>query len=129
MAFVSDRGGSPQVYVAEIGEKPKRLTYHGNYNVSPAWSPDGRFIAYTARLAGNFEICVIDADGENVRQLTFDPAEDDDPSWAPDSRHIVFSSTSKGRRQLKVLDVFEGSARQLDVSGNASSPSWSPKFR
>jgi TolB protein len=128
MAFVSDRGGSPQVYLAELGKKPERLTYSGNYNVSPAWSPDGRYICYTARLSGNFEICVIDAGGDNLRQLTFDPAEDDNPSWAPDSRHIVYSSTDRGETELKVLNVFEGWTRELEVQGNPSGPSWSPKF-
>src|SRR3954454_18728590 len=62
----------------------------------PAWSPDGRQIAYSDwRLRG---IWVIHADGSGRRRLTWTPPErrrkpccgvDDAPSWSPDGRRIV----------------------------------------
>lgn len=65
----------------------------------PAWSPDGRKIAFM-RAFGPFSdegfpaivgLFVMDADGSNVRQLTpFSGTEDHFPAWSPDSRRIAF---------------------------------------
>ncbi len=42
IAFVSNRGGSPQIYVMNAdGSNPRRLTFQGNYNQTPDWSPRG----------------------------------------------------------------------------------------
>ena len=46
IAFVSDRSGSPQVYImASDGSGVRRLTFEGSYNTNPAWSPKGDRIA------------------------------------------------------------------------------------
>ncbi len=48
--FVSDRGGSPQIYrMAAGGGNAERVTFSGSYNISPALSPDGRTLAYITR--------------------------------------------------------------------------------
>ena len=45
IAFVSDRSGSPQVYVMDAnGVGVRRLTFAGSYNDSPAWSPLGESV-------------------------------------------------------------------------------------
>ncbi len=62
----------------------------------PAWSPDGKrlaFMAQTPEGTENYEIHVINADGTGLRRLTDSPAEDGWPAWSPDGHHIVFSST------------------------------------
>jgi TolB protein len=52
--FVSDRGGSPQIYrMPAQGGPAERVTFSGNYNISPAVSPDGRWLAYVSR-SGRF---------------------------------------------------------------------------
>jgi TolB protein len=50
--FVSDRGGAPQIYRMPVGGgAAQRVTFNGSYNVSPAVSPDGRYLAYVSRMA------------------------------------------------------------------------------
>jgi TolB protein len=58
----------------------------------PAWSPDGRKIAFMSNRAGNPEIYVMNSDGTGVLRLTNNPAEDGQPAWSPDGRLIAFSS-------------------------------------
>ena len=59
---------------------------------APAWSPDGRRIAFASGRDGNFEIYVINADGSRQRRLTRNTGRDVGPVWSPDGRRIAFES-------------------------------------
>jgi TolB protein len=66
------------------GSQPSQVTDLGGRAWGPAWSPDGKRIAFTfADGTGDRDIYVMDADGSNVVQLTFDDGEDDSPCWSP----------------------------------------------
>ena len=49
----------------------------------PAWSPDGRRMAFTSDRDGNKEIYVMNADGSAQTRLTNNPDHDMDPAWSP----------------------------------------------
>ena len=51
--------------------------------LAPAWSPDGRQIAFYSERDGNWEIYLMNADGSGLTRLTDNPANDWFPSWAP----------------------------------------------
>jgi Tol biopolymer transport system component len=68
--------------------------------IEPAWSPDGKRIAYAqdnASPSRTSQIFVMNEDGSRVRQLTRDPDWEycRHPSWSPDGRQIAFSCTLK----------------------------------
>jgi Tol biopolymer transport system component len=63
------------------GRNQRNLTEHPTWDTQPHWSPDGRFIAFTANRDDNDEIYVMDADGRNPRRLTNSPASDWDAVW------------------------------------------------
>ena len=52
------------------GSGVTRLTYNDAFDGYPAWSPDGRRIAFDSQRDGNREIYVMDADGSGVTRLT-----------------------------------------------------------
>ena len=57
----------------------------------PAWSPDGRKLAFVRLSADLGEpIYVVNADGSGLRRLTRGPALDADPAWSPDGRKLAF---------------------------------------
>ncbi len=58
----------------------------------PAFSPDGKLIAFARFTGGHTHLFVANADGTNPRQVTDGPADDAEPSWSPDGERIVFSS-------------------------------------
>ncbi len=86
------------VVVAPTPAPATRLTVHDASDSFPAWSPDGRRIAFESDRDGNDEIYVMNADGSGVTRLTDNDAIDRSPAWSPDGRRIAFDLHP--RRQL-----------------------------
>jgi len=78
----------------------------------PAWSPDGRQIAFTSDRSGAPHIWLIDLATKALTQVTTGSATDANPSWSPDGREILFLSELAGRTELRVVDV---STRKVSV--------------
>lgn len=115
IAFVSDRSGSQEIWTSNRnGDSLRRLTSLELVG-SPAWSPDGRWIAFdsSAQTPGNVEIYVINAQGGQPRRLTNQPSQDRVPSWSNDGQWIYFGSNRSGRRQVWKIPVEGGNAIQL----------------
>ncbi len=85
------------------------------------WSPDGKWIAYTARVDGKNQLFVCSFDGSVRRQLTEGCLRSYNPAWASDGNHLVFvRETASGTRDLAVISAGGSGLRlfgidQLDV--------------
>ncbi len=125
IVFVSDRGGSPQLYLMDAsGGNQRPLLNLGGHMDSPAWSPDGRFIAFTwDGGGGNFDIYLTDVASGQVVRLTRE-GRNESPSWSPNGRHLAFQSNRTGRWEIWAMHIDGSQQRQLTRSGGRS-PSWS----
>jgi dipeptidyl aminopeptidase/acylaminoacyl peptidase len=78
----------------------------GTLDYNPAWSADGKWIAFTSERNGSADLYRMHADGSSVERLTDDPSYDDQAAFSPDGNQIVFVSTrAAGTANLWILDV------------------------
>jgi TolB protein len=95
--------------------------------LNPAWSPDGRRIAFVSGRSGNFDVLVMDADGRGLHRLTRNRADDLFPSWAPDGTQLVFQSARTGDPEIHTMNADGTDVRRVtDSPAPNFEPSWSP---
>ena len=93
-------------------ERPRRVTRDPGQQLHPAWSADGRRIAFAEQhRSGNWVIYSIDADGSGRRQVTDERDSSQDPSWSPDGNRIAFVAQTEGQESVAVIDA-DGTGRR-----------------
>ncbi len=95
----NDKGDADLYLVPTAGGKPQRLTSMKGNESEPAWSPDGRFIAFVAKRGDDkqSQLYVIAANGGEATRVGDIPTGVATPKWFPDSSRIASSRTSGPR--------------------------------
>jgi Tol biopolymer transport system component len=94
----------------------------------PAYSPDGKRIAFCSDRSGAWEFWVCDPDGSNAVQLPSLRGEDNDrATWSPDGRSIAFGLRVGGKQHIFVANANGGIPRRLmtDPASASTWPHWS----
>jgi len=120
------------IYVKTVGsDSPLRLTTNVAEDVYPAWSPDGRLIAFLRRPEGIF---VVPPTGGPERKLPVSRVYPRAPSWSPDSSTLAFTRYSEGSEPggIFALNLETGRTWRLAQNGDGLSyntPAFSPDGR
>ncbi|HLK69718.1 MAG TPA: PDZ domain-containing protein [Bryobacteraceae bacterium] len=78
--------------VERSGGMARRLTSFQGQTSNPHFSPDGKWIAFSAEYAGNTDVYVMPAEGGEPKRLTWHPGSDTVEGWTPDGKSVVFAS-------------------------------------
>jgi Tol biopolymer transport system component len=133
LVFVSVKDGDYAIFGADAdGSHSYRLTKEKGdpstpkglfFQVQPAWSPDGRKIAFSSGRDGTPHIFVMNADGTGTVRVTDTAKGDEMPSWSADGKRIVFSREGA----IFEAQVSGGPAHRVGRGfGNAQDPAYSP---
>jgi TolB protein len=109
---MADAAGQ-QIYSVNIQGQDRKILTKSSLNHWPAYSPDGKQIAFGSSRDGDFDLYVMDADGGNVRRLTKSPGIDMRPAWSPDGKRLAFTSNRDGNYVVYVMDADGANPRRI----------------
>ncbi|MCK5543223.1 MAG: Tol-Pal system beta propeller repeat protein TolB [Desulfobacterales bacterium] len=127
IAFVSRVNGKKEIFKCEFdGFKPEQITFHKSISLSPAWSSDSKWIAYTSYAKGKPDIyiknlkekrgAIINKEGMNIA-----------PAWVPGQFALVASLSFSGDPEIYLLTGTGKIIKRLtDSWGIDISPKFSP---
>jgi Tol biopolymer transport system component len=128
VSCASAPGGLHQVYLlaAQGGEPSRQLTRGAQASFFHAWSPDGKWVAFTRGSASRADIFTIAAAGGPETRLTHDTVNDG-PAFSPDGQYLYFDSARSGSTQIWRMRTDGTEAEQMtDDDFLNSSPHLSP---
>ncbi len=127
IAFVSSTTGTKEIYIADFdGHNPRRFTNTGTITLFPAWSSDGRYLAYTDYRHGKPELfirhikekrgTVVRVEGSSIT-----------PAWVPEKFALAASLSHEGNPAIYLLSGNGKITRKLTHHwGIDVAPTWSP---
>ncbi len=133
MSFLSNRPGRAHIYTMDpsgVEKDVKRISFVGQFNATPRFSPDGKEIVFTSWVDNGFDLYRIGSDGNHLARLTKDFGSNEEPVYSPDGEFIVFTSNklisrSKATQDLYIMNRNGEILGQLTQGfGKCLSPQW-----
>ena len=133
MTFLSNRSGRAHIYTmnpSQTEKDVKRISFVGQFNATPRFSPDGREIVFTSWVDNGFDLYRISSDGNNLSRLTKNFGSNEEPVFSPDGEFIVFTSKKVLSKNKAVQDVYimnrdgEILGQLTQEFGRCFSPQW-----
>lgn len=111
------------------GQHPVQLTAHPASEYAPHFSPDGKWIAFSANYDNNTDVYVVPLAGGQPRRLTWHPAADVVTGWSADGQRVLFVSNREiaNSRSSQLYEVpLSGGYEQKVMQAVAVEGTWSP---
>lgn len=130
ISYVVGPSGAKEIVIADYdGVGTSSVTRNGSINLSPAWSPDARSIAFTSFMNGYpdlFRLFPFEP-RRGVQTLASFHGINSSPSWSPDGQSLALTLSKDGNPEIYVLTVATGALQRLTRHGSIDTePTWSP---
>ena len=121
-----DANNNPDIFAVDLHGEVRQITQTKGCEYEPAWSPDGKWIAFRATkrdvttidsVAEDTHVWIVEADGGNARELT--AAQDRrarTPLWTSDSRALVYLAGDHGYTGIFTVDLSGNFKRFLPLT-------------
>lgn len=109
LTFLSGRPGNPMIYtMSPTGQETnvKRISFVGQFNATPRFSPNGREIVFSSWLDERFDLFKINSDGSGLGRLTKDFGSNEDPDYSKDGQFIIFTNQRVISRSSAVQNIY-----------------------
>ncbi|MDR2550572.1 MAG: protein TolB [Desulfobulbus sp.] len=129
MAYVSDASGRKEVYVSDIlGRHPRQVTSHRALCVSPRFTPDGNYLAYSTYHRGNQDLYITDLrQSSTTTSLSRRKGLNLAPAFTPDGQRMVVTLSQNGNPDLYLMSRQGEIIKQLTSGAGINvSPSFAP---
>ncbi len=113
IAFISDRAGTPQVFVmGSDGTQVRQVTTGPSPKLCVAWSPVEDRLACIDRAEGRYNLCTLTPDGTGMKKVQLGASPVEAITWAPDGRWLVMGLGLGPETRFQIVDP-DGSAQDL----------------
>lgn len=141
IAFVSDRIGSPQIYVMGVdGSGARRVSFIERKCDTPIWSPvqigGTEWIAFTGFYSSlQADVFIVNPETTEYKMITDGNGDNKNATWSPNGKYLVFSSNRLGKNDIFIAPSDPNTMlpngkryhRLTFMAGDNLSPVWSPK--
>jgi TolB protein len=132
IAYVHGRVGAKEIYTVDYdGAASAPATDNRSINLSPAWSPDARSIAFTSYMRGYPDLYRLFVfEHRPLQTLSAFNGINTSPAWSPDGKSVALTVSRDGNPEIYVITVATGTPRRLTRHpGIDTEPTWSPTGR
>lgn len=132
IAFVSDKTGKKEIYLADVlGETMRQVTRHKSLAISPRFSPDGGRLAYTSYHRGNPNLYITDlSQDKTTKAISWQRGLNMAPAWSPSGQTLITTLSKDGNSDLYLMTTAGRVLERLTSNmGISCSASWAPDGR
>ncbi len=136
IAYISERQSSADIHHYELqvadsdGLNAKKILSSTEPLLSPAWSPDGRRLAYVSFETGRSKLYVQTVDTGDRQSIAAYKGINGAPAWSPDGRFLAMVLSRDGNPEIYILDLESRDLRRVTRNyAIDTEPSWSPDGR
>lgn len=115
--------------IASVGRdgKDRKTLTAGGINNWPAYSPDGKRIAFCSSRDGDFDLYVMNADGTGVKRVVKLEGMQSRPAWSPDGKRLAFTWNREGNYDIYAVNLDgSGLTRLTDSPERDDYATWHP---
>jgi TolB protein len=131
IAFVSDKTKNKELYVMDYdGQNQVKVSADRSICLSPAWSPDGKFLAYVSYRDKNPDLYGLDMETGKRWKISGNEGLNISPAWSPKGKRLAVALSKDGNTEIYTMDRKGDDLERLTYGAfDNVSPAWSPNGR